>query len=160
VREAQAGKSRRQRYIRYALMAAGLYASLAFFGFAYLQSQDQKAIRLAVEVDETAPAAAAVKRTAERWKALAPAIETYRYPLVQLNDVTSLMPPSGIVIREFEAKTAEIEIRGEARDAQTAFQFLEDIKKHRNLGRYDWSMPQPSVKEKTAAFRAQGKLKP
>ena len=160
VREAQAGKSRRQRYIRYALMAAGLYASLAFFGFAYLQSQDQKASRLAVEVDETAPAAAAVKRTAERWKALAPAIETYRYPLVQLNDVTSLMPPSGIVIREFEAKTAEIEIRGEARDAQTAFQFLEDIKKHRNLGRYDWSMPQPSVKEKTAAFRAQGKLKP
>ena len=79
---------------------------------------------------------------------------------MQLNDVTSVMPPSGIVLRKFEPKTTEIEIRGEARDAQTAFQFLEDIKKHRNLGRYEWSMPQPSVREKTASFRAQGKLKP
>ena len=159
VYEIQSGKSRRKKYLRYALMAAGLYSALAFLGYAYLNNQERTADRLATEVEATAPAAAEVKRTAERWKALAPAIETNRYPLVQLNDVTSLMPPSGIVIREFEAKMTEIDIRGEARDAQTAFQFLEDIKKHRNLGRYDWSMPQPSVKEKTAAFRAQGKLK-
>ncbi len=160
VRESQRAGSQRRKLIRIGVLASVGIAALGFIGMSYLRIQEQKAESLATEVEKTAPAAAEVKRTAEHWKALAPAIEQNRYLLVQLNEITSLMPPSGIVIRKFEAKTTEIEIRGEARDAQTAFQFLEDIKKHRNLGRYEWSMPQPSVKEKTASFRAQGKLKP
>jgi hypothetical protein len=159
VREAQLAASRRRKMVRTGILASIIVAALFFFAFSYLQLQEQKAAALAAEVEKTAPAAAEVRKTAEHWKALAPAIEQNRYLLVQLNDITSLMPPSGIVIRKFEAKTTEIDLRGEARDAQTAFQFLEDIKKHHNLGRYEWSMPQPSVKEKTASFRAQGKLK-
>lgn len=160
VLDAQISARRRSKLIRISVLAVLMAAALTFLGFSYLRVQEQKADSLAGEVEKTAPAAEKVKKTAEHWKALAPAIEQNRYLLVQLNDVTSVMPPSGIVIRKFEAKTTEIEIRGEARDAQTAFQFLEDIKKHRNLGRYEWSMPQPSVREKTASFRAQGKLKP
>ena len=160
VRESQLAARRRRKLIRISVFASLVLAALAFLGFSYLSIQESRAAALAEEVDKTAPAAAEVRKTAEHWKALAPAIEQNRYLLVQLNDITSLMPPSGIVIRKFEAKTTEIEIRGEARDAQTAFQFLEDVKKHRNLGRYEWSMPQPSVREKTASFRAQGKLKP
>ena len=90
-------------------------------------------------------------------KALAPAIVPTRYPIVLLTEVTKLMPPSGIVIREFEVSGNEIDIRGDARDAQLAFQFVEDLQKHPVLGRYVWSKPQPTVKEKTASFRAQGK---
>lgn len=160
VRESQLAAKRRKKLIRIGVLSSIAVTALAFVGFSYLQIQERKATALAAEVEKTAPAAEAVRKTAEHWKALAPAIEQNRYLLVQLNEITSVMPPSGIVIRKFEAKTTEIEIRGEARDAQTAFQFLEDIKKHRNLGRYEWSMPQPSVKEKTATFRAQGKLKP
>ena len=159
VRESQFAAKRRRKFIRIGMLSSIAVAALAFLGFSYLQIREQKATALAEEVEKTAPAAAEVKKTAEHWKALAPAIEQNRYLMVQLNDITSVMPPSGIVIRKFEAKTTEIDIRGDARDAQTAFQFLEDIKKHRNLGRYEWSMPQPSVKEKTASFRAQGKLK-
>ncbi|MBX7211111.1 MAG: hypothetical protein K1X78_22585 [Verrucomicrobiaceae bacterium] len=159
VREAQASARRRAKFIRIGVLASMAAAALVFLGFSYLQVQEKQAAELAADVEKTAPAAAEVKKTAEHWKALSPAIEQSRFLLVQLNDITALMPPSGIVIRRFEAKTHEIEIRGEARDAQTAFQFLEDIKKHRNLGRYEWSMPQPSVREKTASFRAQGKLK-
>lgn len=160
VREAQAAETRRKKFIRHAALAVLLYGALMFLGFAWLRANEQAATKLATEVESTAPAAAAVRKAADRWKALAPAIEQNRYPLMLLNDITSLMPPSGIVIREYETKLTEIEIRGEARDAQFAFQFLEDIKKHRNLGAYDWSMAQPTVREKTAAFRAQGKLKP
>lgn len=160
VRESQAAARRRAKMFRFSVLAAFGAAALGFLAFSYLGIQEKRASELAGEVDKTAPAAAEVKKTAEHWKALSPAIEQNRYLLVQLNEITSLMPPSGIVIRRFSAKTNEIEIRGDARDAQTAFQFLEDIKKHRNLGRYDWSMPQPSVREKTASFRAQGKLKP
>lgn len=159
VREAQAAERRRRKFIRIGVLVSIVFAALAFFAASYLKMQQQKVDALAAEVEKTAPTAAEVKKTAEHWKALAPAIEQNRYLLVQLNDITSLMPPSGIVIRKFEANLREIEVRGEARDAQTAFQFLEDIKKHRNLGRYEWSMPQPSVREKTASFRAQGKLK-
>lgn len=159
VRESQLAASRRRKLIRIGVLASIAVAALVFFAFSYLQIQERQASSLAAEVEKTAPTAAEVKKTAEHWKALSPAIEQNRYLLVQLNDITSLMPPSGIVVRKFEAKLTEIEIRGEARDAQTAFQFLEDVKKHRNLGRYEWSMAQPSVKEKTASFRAQGKLK-
>ena len=159
VREAQAAEHRRKKFIRIGVLVSIVFVALAFFAASYLKMQQQKVDALAADVEKTAPTAAEVKKTAEHWKALAPAIEQNRYLLVQLNDITSLMPPSGIVIRKFEANLREIEVRGEARDAQTAFQFLEDIKKHRNLGRYEWSMPQPSVREKTASFRAQGKLK-
>jgi hypothetical protein len=51
-----------------------------------------------------------------------------------------------------------IEIRGEARDAQLAFQFIEDFKKNKILSRYTWTNPRPEVKGTTATFRAQGKL--
>lgn len=68
------------------------------------------------------------------------------------------MPGSGIVIREFEVKGSDIEIRGEARDAQLAFQFIEDFKKNRVLSRYQWTAPRPELKGTTATFRAQGKL--
>ena len=79
--------------------------------------------------------------------------------MVLMAEMTQLMPPSGIVIRQFETRGSDIELRGESRDAQLAHQFLEDLQKHRILGRYSWSMPQPSVREKTASFRIQGKLK-
>ena len=78
--------------------------------------------------------------------------------MVLLAQISQLMPPSGIVIREFEVKDNEIDLRGEARDAQMAFQFVEDLQKHKILGLYQWSKPQPTVREKTAQFRAQGKL--
>ena len=44
------------------------------------------------------------------------------------------------------------------RDAQLAFQFIEDFKKNKALSRYTWTNPRPEVKGTTATFRAQGKL--
>lgn len=159
VRQAQAAQTKRKKLIRLSALVVVLYAALAVLAFVYLRFQEQKLGGLSEAVEATTPAASAIRKTAERWKALAPALEPSRYLLVQLNDITSLMPPSGIVIRKFEAKTDAIEIRGEARDAQLAFQFLEDIKKHRTLSRYEWTMPRPEVK-KAASFRIQGKLIP
>ncbi len=160
VREAKTAAARKARIIRWSLLASVLVAGLAVLGFIYLQQLSRRADALAAEVEQTAPAAAEVRRTMERWKALSPALEHRRYPLVLLSDITSLMPPSGIVLREFEAKTDEIDLRGEARDAQLYFQFIEDLQKHKNLSRYEWSKTQPTVREKTASFRTQGKLIP
>ena len=78
--------------------------------------------------------------------------------MVLLSQITAIMPPSGIVLKRFDTKLNEISISGDARDAQTATLFLEDLKKHTKLKAYSWSMPVPSVKDKVASFKIQGKL--
>jgi len=159
VRQARENRARRAKWWRITVVGVAVYAALTMLGVFYLQGKDQRINALQAQVAETTDPAAVVKKTAEAWKNLTPALDQTRYPMVLMAEITQLMPPSGIVIREFECETAEMEIRGEARDAQLAYQFLEDLQNHRILGRYAWSMPQPSVREKTAAFRAQGKLK-
>ena len=145
--------------LRDSTLGGVLDLSLVFLGYAYLRFYDQRITELEKEVNATTEPAAAVKRTAEAWRSMAPVLEPSRYPMVLMAEMTQLMPPSGIVIRQFETRGSDIELRGESRDAQLAHQFLEDLQKHRILGRYSWSMPQPSVREKTASFRIQGKLK-
>jgi hypothetical protein len=158
VRIAQAGQARRSKLIRFGLLGVMLAVALGFLAFAYLSLQERTAAQLSASVEATAEPAAKIRKTMERWKVLAPAIDQSRYPIVLLAEITKLMPPSGIVIREFAVRGNEIDIRGDARDAQLAFQFVEDLQKHKILGRYTWSKPQPTVKEKTASFRAQGKV--
>ena len=158
VRTAQSGAARRGKLMRFGVLGGLLAASLAFLAFAYLTFQERTAAQLNAEVEATAEPAAQIRKAMENWKALAPAIEPSRYPIVLLAEITKLMPPSGIVIREFSVRGNEIDIRGDARDAQVAFQFVEDLHKHKILGRYTWTKPQPTVKEKTASFRAQGKV--
>lgn len=157
VKETQEARHRHLKLVRHSILGALLVASGLFLAFAYLTYLERRAASLEEEVAETAAPAQSVRQTAERWTALAPAIEPRNYPLFLLAQVTSIMPPSGIVVRDFEVKGADIQIDGEARDAQVAFQFLEDIKKHAVLSRYSWAMPQPNVREKTATFRIQGK---
>ena len=158
VRAAISTSTQRSNLIRALVLGGLMYASLAFLAFAYLHFQEQRAEKLAAEVEVTSEPAAAVRKANERWKVLAPAIEPQRYPLFLLGEINRIMPGSGIVIRKFEVKGKEIDIRGEARDAQLAFQFIEDFKKNRVLSRYEWTNPRPEVKGTTASFRAQGKL--
>ena len=68
---------------------------------------------------------------------------------------------SGINLRDFDVKPDAVELRANARDLQTASQWLEDIQKHKDLSRYTWTMPQPVVRDdKTISLRMQGKAKP
>lgn len=158
IRSAQIASASRSKLTRALVLGGMLYASLAFLAFAYLHFQEQRAEQLAQEVDATAEPAAAIRKANEQWKALAPAIESKRYPLFLLAEINRIMPGSGIVIRKFEVKGNSIDVRGEARDAQLAFQFIEDFKKNRVLSRYEWTNPRPELKGTTASFRAQGKL--
>lgn len=158
IRSVQTANVRRGKLTRAIVLGSMLYLSLAFLAFAYLHFQEQRAAKLTEEVEATSEPAAAARKANERWKVLAPAIEPKRYPLFLLAEINRIMPGSGIVIRDFEVKGNEIDIKGEARDAQLAFQFIEDFKKNRILSRYEWTNPRPEVKGTTATFRAQGKL--
>lgn len=155
---AQAARSRRQKILTGSVFVLAGYAVLFALGWMYLRGLESQKKVMQARVEETSIPASEIRTTMQRWRMLEPAVETNRYPMVQLSHITNLMPPSGVLIKKFEAKPSEIELNGDARDAQTATQFLEDLKKHPKLNRFTWSMPVPSVKDKVASFKIQGKL--
>ena len=156
--EAQKARENRRRLASILMLTGVLCAVVAALGWWYLRELEQQAADLEKNVALTRGPAAEVKATAQRWRALGPATDVQRYPMVQLSHITSLMPPSGIVLKKFEAKPEVIELRGDARDLQTAAQFLEDLKQHTKLGRFTWEMPTPDIRNKIATFKIQGKL--
>lgn len=158
VYSAQSARSRKKTIAMISLLMIAGYTALFIIGWFYLQALESQKKTLQARVEETSLPASEIRSTMQRWRTLEPAVESTRYPMVQLSHITNLMPPSGVVIKKFQAKPAEIELNGDARDAQTATQFLEDLKKHPKLNRFTWSMPVPSVKDKVASFKIQGKL--
>jgi hypothetical protein len=161
VSEARAFAAARGKWLRIGALAAVAVAAAVVLGWMQLQSLEKQVEELTASVEQTRAPAAAVKETANRWKGMLPALEPKQYPMVVLSQVTSIMPPSGVLVRDFEFTQKEVEVKGDARDLTTASQFLEDLKKHKDLSRYDWSMPQPQVRDnKTVSYRIQGKSKP
>ena len=158
VRLVQTSSATRGKIIRWATLAALVIAGLCFGGYAWLSMKEARVAELEEQVEAIREPAGAVRETSERWKAYAPAVEHERYPMFLLAEITRIMPATGVVIRKFEVKGGHIDLRGEARDAQLAFQFIEDFKKNKVLSRYTWTNPRPEVKGTTANFRADGKL--
>jgi len=158
VYEAQASRARRGLFLRVGVLTAILYVLIFGFGWFYLNTLKAKVEKAEAEIRRTSEPASEVRTTKQRWTALEPATNSQRYPMVLLSQITAIMPPSGIVLKRFDTKLNEISISGDARDAQTATLFLEDLKKHTKLKAYSWSMPVPSVKDKVASFKIQGKL--
>jgi hypothetical protein len=158
VYQAQKAKETRRMVLSVLMLTGVLYAILFAMGWWYLRDLEQKAATLEQRVAITRGPATEVKTTAQRWRALGPATDVQRYPMVQLSHITAIMPPSGLAVKRFEAKPEVIELRGEARDLQTAEQFLEDLRKHPKLSRFTWEMPTPDMKNKIATFKIQGKF--
>ena len=158
ITDARAAAKTRRRYIMLALVVAMIFAAATACGYLYLGKLENQVADLTGEVEKISEPASAVKRTSERWKSIAPALDPKRYPLVIMSQLTSLMPPSGIVFHDLRIRLDDVEIKGDARDLTAANQFLEDLKKHKELGRFNWTMPVPSVRDKTVSWRIQGKL--
>jgi hypothetical protein len=156
--QAQRARENRRRLLSILALAGVLYTVLFAMAWWYLSGLERQADTLEKDVAKTRGPAAEVKITAQRWRAMGPAIDKQRYPLAQLSYITAIMPPSGLVVKRFESKPEVIELRGEARDLQTADQFLEDLKQHPNLNRFTWEMPTPDMKNKIATFKIIGKL--
>lgn len=156
--EAQKARESRRRLFSILMLTGVIYAVLFAMGWWYMNGLEKEAAERENRVAVTRGPAAEVKATAQKWRAMGPAIDVQRYPMVQLSHITGLMPPSGLVLKRFEAKPEVIELRGEARDLQTADQFLEDLKKHPKLSRFTWEMPTPDMRNKIATFKILGKL--
>ena len=156
--EVQTSKARLRKILRLAVLGAILYVAIISLCTIYLNKLQREVKVIEDQVAETAEPAAAVRDTAQFWQSLEPAIEPQRYPMVQLSEVTALLPPSGIVIKRFDAKLNEIDIIGDARDAQTFTTLKDELNAHPKLGQFTWTGPVPSVRDKVASFKLQGKL--
>ncbi len=158
VSDARAQAVTRRRMILLGTLLCTVVVAAIAMAVVHLNQRKAYAEELAAEVEKIAAPAQEVKRTAERWKSMAPAVDSRSFPMLLLVEVTKLMPPSGVNLRNFDVKSGQINIRADARDATTAAQLVEDLKKHKILGKYEWSMPQPQVRDnKTVSCRIQGK---
>lgn len=89
-----------------------------------------------------------------------PAFNKDLFPVVQLSRITSALPGSGVVIRQYRTTGRQIRLRGQARDVQLANRLLEDLQSLEGFQRYEWSMPNPKVeRNNTATFEIEGKPK-
>lgn len=155
--EARTRRGSRLRLRRLALVLGGGLSLLVVALGLSLKSLQREAAELEARAQQDEAGAAQVRQTAQRWKQLLPAVESRYYPMQMLAQITALMPPSGVVIRRFQVRQGQVEIQGDARDAQSAVQFMEDLQKHPQLGQLQWSKASPSVRDGVAQFRTQGK---
>jgi hypothetical protein len=142
------------------LTAAAIYLIVGTLLWLYAQKTEAQILELEGKVDETRPEVAAIQESEARWRQLEPAFDLHYYPLVQLNEITRAMPGSGVVIREYETRGRQINIRARANDVQRAFRLKEDLENNPFFRAYAWSMPQPKVeRDNTASFNIQGQPK-
>lgn len=96
----------------------------------------------------------------QRWRQLEPAFDLTYFPVVQLSRLTSALPGSGVVVREFRTSGRAIRVRGQARDVQLANRLLEDLQEMDAFDVYQWSMGNPRMENNnTATFEIEGRPK-
>jgi hypothetical protein len=141
-----------KRGIFYAVSGAILYVCGAVVASATVAAKEAELAELRTRVEQTTAPAAAMRETSERWRALEPAVSPKRIPVMIFAAVTDSMPETGLQLDRFELRTTEVRLQGRARDAQVAYQFLEDLKERASLDRYRWDMREaPRVGENNIA---------
>jgi Tfp pilus assembly protein PilN len=116
--------------------------------------------QLEKQVSQTKDVAERVQQAQARWNTLRPVLEPKRYPLVHLTHIARVMPGGGVRINDFASKIKEVVVKGEARDAASAYEMLRLLQADEELKVYNWSMPQPSVqRDSRATFEIKGNLR-
>lgn len=145
-----------------ALLAGALivYAVAGAWIWKEAQATKREIASLEYRIAIVQPDAERVQLAEERWRALEPAFDKDLFPVVQLSRITSALPGSGVVVRQYRTTGRQIRLRGQARDVQLANRLLEDLQGMEGFERYEWSMPNPKVeRNNTATFEIEGKLK-
>jgi len=161
----EVGRIRRRRKSRKRAALVGavvLVAYLVPLAWLWLHARGRTAEIASLErqVEIVAPDVERIQRIEQRWKVLEPAFDKKWFPVVQLNDIASALPASGVVVREFRTSGREVRVTGQARDVQLANRLLEDLQAMEAFSEYAWSMPNPEVeRNNTATFVISGEPK-
>jgi hypothetical protein len=85
-----------------------------------------------------------VKAATARWTAIESSVFPDRYPIEVLFRLTELLPAEGVRFTSFNISNGNVLARGEARNVQDAFSYMEKVKGTDKLGGFSWNMPQPN----------------
>lgn len=152
-------EQRRRWRNRLVVAALGYMIVIGIFVGRYILTQ-RKANALRDEIAMNSPDAEAVRSTMARWESLRLAIDVDSYPAETLLKVSSLLPPRGVRLTEFEVDDNSILLKGESSSAPEAIKFKGVLMGAPSLAIYEWNFPQPIiVPGKGATFIATGKLK-
>lgn len=114
-----------------------LFAAWLIFG---LWQDGRQLAKLETQAQLAAPENAAYQSHADRWRALADAIDIDHSPVEILHRIAGCIPPnSGLRLTSAEISPYEIRLTGEAPSNEAANQFRLKLRKNTSLGRYDWS---------------------
>lgn len=112
------------------------------------------------QIEIVQPDVERIQLAEQRWRQLEPAFNLTYFPVVQLSRITSALPGSGVVVREFRTSGRAIRVRGQARDVQLANRLLEDLQGMDAFEAYSWSMAKPRMENNnTATFEIEGRPK-
>ena len=157
-RQRRSQLARRGEWRRRLLWAGGAYAGLLFLGLAFLAFIDFEIGSLDLRIARDAPQTAFVRAAEANWKALAPAIDSRYYPVEILLHLFESLPSPDVRITTYSQSARQISVDGESSSAALAYQFIDKVKKNRELQVFQFEMAAPRILPNNhAQFRLEGK---
>ncbi len=160
VRTALLRERRNQKIRTGALALLAIYITAAMGLFIFFQDREKRAAQTEIRIADRRPEAEFIRQSMTRARILAPAIDKRFYPLRQLDQISGLMPPSGLVVHRFITQGENVRLEGLARDSQLVYQLKEDLEKNSDFRGYTWDMAPPQVNSEnnSTSFRLEGKF--
>jgi hypothetical protein len=150
--------ARRLEWRKRLLWGAAAYAGLLLLFLFYLGFMRFEAWRLGRSMAHDEPQTQFVRKTAESWKSLGPAIDSRYYPVEILYHLFENLPNQDVRITAYNQTARQLSIDGEANTAALAYQFADKIKKSPGLSVFQFSMADPRILQNGhAQFRLEGK---
>jgi len=157
-RQRRSQLARRGEWRRRLLWAGGAYAGLLFLGLAFVAFIDFEIGSLDRRIARDAPQTAFVRAAEANWKALAPAIASRYYPVEILLHLFESLPSPDVRITTYSQSARQISVDGESSSAALAYQFIDKVKKNRELQVFQFDMAAPRILPNNhAQFRLEGK---
>ena len=157
-RQRRSQLARQGEWRRRLLWAGAVYAGVLFLSLASLASVDFEIGRLDRSIARDAPQTSFVRAAEANWKALAPAIDSRYYPVEILLHLFESLPSPDVRITTYSQSARQISVDGESSSAALAYQFIDKVKKNRELQVFQFDMAAPRILPNNhAQFRLEGK---
>jgi hypothetical protein len=157
-RRRRAQLSKQAEWRKRLVLVGGAYAAMLFLLLAYLGFMRFSIGRLDRRIASDAPKTEFVRATEEKWKALAPAIDSRYYPVEILLHLFESLPSADVRITVYNQSARQISVEGEANTAALAYKFIDNVKKNSGLQIFQFNMAAPRILPNDhAQFRLEGR---